>query len=319
MNVPFYPKVSIVIPVYNGSNYLREAIDSALAQTYGNIEVIVVNDGSNDGGKTEAIAKSYGEGIRYFYKENGGVATALNLGIKKAEGEYISWLSHDDVYYPHKIEAQISQLASGEKDIVLYGDFDIIDGESKLIGAVKIGYTNPEHFRYALMTRHPIHGCTALIPMRCFDECGFFDESLRITQDYDMWFRMAKKYRFVHMPENLIKSRAHAEQGSHAMNDLRIAECNELLAGFIKDLTEDELRSAAGKSIAMSYARVAANFYTRGFFKAAKAAAGLSKRGFFYMPFFVGIEMLKLICRPFSLASLRRNYYMINLILKRPK
>ena len=77
----FNPLVSIVIPVYNGENYLKEAIDSALAQTYKNIEVIVVNDGSSD--KTDEICKSYGSKIRYFKKENGGVSTALNLGIEK--------------------------------------------------------------------------------------------------------------------------------------------------------------------------------------------------------------------------------------------
>ena len=80
-----FPLVSIVMPVYNGSNYMREAIDSALAQTYSNIEVIVVNDGSNDDGKTDAIAKEYGDRIRYFIKENGGCASALNLGIKNKD------------------------------------------------------------------------------------------------------------------------------------------------------------------------------------------------------------------------------------------
>lgn len=80
------PLVSIIIPVYNGSNYMREAIDSALAQTYSNIEIIVVNDGSNDDGETRNIALSYGDKIRYFEKENGGVSTALNLGIKNMGG-----------------------------------------------------------------------------------------------------------------------------------------------------------------------------------------------------------------------------------------
>ena len=75
------PLVSIVIPVYNGANYLREAIDSALAQTYSNVEIIVVNDGSDDGGATRDIALSYGDKIRYFAKDNGGVSTALNVGI----------------------------------------------------------------------------------------------------------------------------------------------------------------------------------------------------------------------------------------------
>ena len=81
------PLVSIVIPVYNGSNYLAQAIDSALGQTYPNCEVLVVNDGSDDGGATAELALGYGEKIRYFEKENGGVATALNLGIRQMAGE----------------------------------------------------------------------------------------------------------------------------------------------------------------------------------------------------------------------------------------
>ena len=104
------PKVTIVIPVYNGANYLSEAIESALAQTYRNIEIIVVDDGSNDGGATEKIATSYKDRIRYYKKDNGGVAAALNLGIKKMTGEYFSWLSHDDMYEKTKIEDQVNYL-----------------------------------------------------------------------------------------------------------------------------------------------------------------------------------------------------------------
>src|SRR5256885_962105 len=94
------PLVSIVIPVYNGSNFLRQAIDSALAQTYQNREIIIVNDGSRDDGKTEAAALSYGDKIRYAAKPNGGCGSALNHGIGLMRGDYFSWLSHDDVYYP---------------------------------------------------------------------------------------------------------------------------------------------------------------------------------------------------------------------------
>ena len=90
------PLVSIVIPVFNGENYLKDAIDSAINQTYSNCEIIVVNDGSSDA--TEKIAKSYGKKIRYYKKENGGVSTALNLGLEKMTGDYFSWLSHDDLY-----------------------------------------------------------------------------------------------------------------------------------------------------------------------------------------------------------------------------
>src|SRR5574344_1270331 len=101
-------KVSIVIPVYNGSNYLKQAIDSAINQTYKNIEIIVVNDGSNDDEATEKIALSYGDKIKYYKKVNGGVASALNLALKNMTGKYFSWLSHDDLYYANKIEKQIN-------------------------------------------------------------------------------------------------------------------------------------------------------------------------------------------------------------------
>ena len=98
----FHPKISIVILVYNGANFLSQAIDTALAQTYDNIEIIVVNDGSNDDGATGQVALSYGDKINYFSKPNGGVSSALNYAIEKMQGDYFSWLSHDDLYEPEK-------------------------------------------------------------------------------------------------------------------------------------------------------------------------------------------------------------------------
>ena len=101
------------------SNFLREAIDSALAQTYDNVEVVVVNDGSTDENATEEIAKSYGDKIQYYHKVNGGVASALNLGIEKMKGSYFSWLSHDDKYEKTKIEDQVNVLKSLQSDDVI--------------------------------------------------------------------------------------------------------------------------------------------------------------------------------------------------------
>ena len=138
----FNPKVSIVIPVYNGSDYLEEAIESALNQTYKNIEVIIVNDGSNDNGKTEGVAQSFGHRITYFVKDNGGVASALNYGCEKMTGDFFSWLSHDDVYYPNKIEKQVEYLQSiKDKNIVLYSDFEIIDANSNSTGSFRVPFT----------------------------------------------------------------------------------------------------------------------------------------------------------------------------------
>ena len=122
------PLVSIVIPVYNGADYLAEAIDSAIAQTYSNIEIIVVNDGSTDDGATERVARAYGNRIKYYSKPNGGVATALNYAIKRMNGDYFSWLSHDDVYLPEKVERQIKKLEELDGEmVILYSNVEVID------------------------------------------------------------------------------------------------------------------------------------------------------------------------------------------------
>lgn len=206
------PKVSIIIPVYNGADYLHEAIDSALSQTYENLEIIVVNDGSID--STDEICKSYGNKIRYFSKKNGGVSTALNKGIAEMTGEYFSWLSHDDIYYPNKIEEQIKTLSNIPKNekVVLYSDFEIINEKGESIVMVHNDHDmlikKPE---YALL-RTCLNGITLLIPKKAFDECGVFDTNLRCTQDYTKWKEMMDKYKFVHTSDILTQTRIHRSE-----------------------------------------------------------------------------------------------------------
>jgi len=283
----FAPKVSIVIPVYNGSNYLIDAIDSALAQTYKNIEVIVVNDGSDDEGKSEEIAMRYGNRIRYFHKENGGVSTALNLGIRKMQGEYFSWLSHDDVYYPNKIEAQIQYLRKIEdKNVVLYSDYDIIDANSKLLYKKLIKHVEPNNFRYALITDWLINGCTSLVPKVCFKEVSLFDEKLKTTQDYDLWFNMAKKFNFIHMSEVLIKSRVHVEQGTNSMRDICVEEINNFYCLCLNDIFFNEEIKQTNRVSSLFFFNFAINLQKRGFNKSAQRAlihssAILSDNGIF--------------------------------------
>ncbi len=228
------PLVSIIIPVYNGANYMREAINSALEQTYKHCEIIVVNDGSSDDGATEKIAQSYGNSIVYRLKENGGVATALNYGIQASNGEYISWLSHDDVYYPHKIEKQIEFLETVGKKTVLYSDFDLINALSNIIATVHVDAPEPEMIAPALLAATPIHGCTVLVPKVAFDTVGLFNPRLRTVQDYDMWLRFSYHYPFYHMREVLVRGRQHPEQDSVKVRRLCKSEsaafCGELIA-----------------------------------------------------------------------------------------
>lgn len=249
----YSPLVSIIIPVYNGANYMREAIDSALAQTYKNIEIIVVNDGSKDNRKTEEIALSYGDKIRYFSKENGGCASALNIGIKNMQGEYFSWLSHDDVYYPNKIEHQINILSKlDNKNTVVYCGYELIDEKSRLLGFIRLDDKYPkEKLNISLfpVLRGLVYGCALLIPAKYFKKIGVFDESLKYTQDYNLWFKLFRIAHIYFDSEVLVKCRQHLAQTSRTdINQLE--ECEELWSGFLKELTEEEMLTMGKSSIA---------------------------------------------------------------------
>jgi len=274
------PLISIVIPVFNGADYLDMAIHSALAQSYPNIEVLVVNDGSTDDGVTERIALSYGDRIRYFSKPNGGVGSALNLAITEMHGDYFSWLSHDDLYAPQKLKSQMEfllGLPSAIRDrTIVYSDYSIFTSDPDKSIPVRIQSMQPECFRYWITVGNSLHGCTLLIPKSAFEECGVFDETLRTTQDYDLWFRMAGKFRFQHMPEVLVKARSHADQGTRRMADVALRECNQLLSDFVRKLTPAELLESTNSTSAHAYAKIAASFWHRGLSSAAYCAARIS-------------------------------------------
>jgi hypothetical protein len=236
--------VSIIIPVYNGSNYLGEAIDSALSQTYRNIEVIVVNDGSDDGNATKSIALSYGNTIRYFSKPNGGVSTALNFGIREMKGEYFSWLSHDDKYKPDKIEKQMGFLAALEDNkTILYGSYEIINHKSKKIDIVQFDKLYPiSQLNKPLFPifRGLANGCSMLVHRSHFERVGQFDESLRTTQDYDMWFRMFRGAKVSYCPGIYLQMRFHSEQTGRK-DQKHISECDELWCWMLREITSSEM------------------------------------------------------------------------------
>lgn len=247
----FNPLVSIVIPVFNGSNFLNEAIDSAIAQTYKNIEIIVVNDGSNDEGHTEAIALGYGDKIRYFQKTNGGVATALNVAAKEVNGEYFSWLSHDDCYAPNKIEEQINYLTQlselDRRKAIVYSDFSIFNTRVDHAIPVVTERVPAEEFTYWLATKSRLHGCSLLIPMRLIQVEGGFNEDLQTTQDYEFWFRLALKYEFHQLKKNLLYSRVHETQTSFVLSEIAKEEGIELHEFFLVQLASYNKKNNVSK------------------------------------------------------------------------
>jgi len=206
------PRVSIVIPVYNGANYIREAIDSALAQMSSDVEVIVVNDGSRDGGATAEIARSYGDRIRFIEKENGGVSTALNRGIAEMRGEWFCWLSHDDRYLPAKTATQLAFLERNPNVRIVGCDFQLIDAQ---------GHVRGEHHEPLRVVRTGLElisswvfGCGLMIHRSALEEAGKFNESNRTTQDLEMWFRLLERNPIHLLRDVLAQLRQHEEAGS---------------------------------------------------------------------------------------------------------
>ena len=236
------PKVSIIIPVYNGSNYVALAIESALRQTYKNIEIIVVNDGSTD--DTDAICKKYGNKIVYLPKENGGVSTALNYGIKNMTGEYFSWLSHDDLYYPEKIQTEIDYLNEHSllsKRAILYSNYSIMDGEGNPYQDIIYNTYDLNKYDDFSLLKMAINGLSLLIPKKAFDECGEFDPNLRCVQDYELWLRMLKKgYRFIHIPKSLVVTRLHSLQVTNTSPKVR-TEGNKFWIDLIKSYNKKDI------------------------------------------------------------------------------
>ena len=211
--------VSIVIPTYNRADFLPQAIDSALDQTYRNIEVIVVDDGSTD--YTLDVCRRYAGRIRYIRKENGGIGSALNVGIRNMRGEWFKWLSSDDYLQPEAVELLLQRAHEANAKIA-YSSYMLVDERRRVIGF------HPEHeksflgFAAELVQGHVGNGSSVLIHKCVFEKVGVFDEHLKVGEDYDFWLRacLIHRIRFCCLQAFTVNYRVHRGQlRFHFMSD----------------------------------------------------------------------------------------------------
>lgn len=225
MAYSYEPLISIIIPVYNGENYLEIAIKSALNQSYKNIEVIIIDDGSID--NTCNIYNKYKNKIRIFKKKNGGVSTALNYGISVMKGEYFSWLSHDDVYTKDKILNQIKILQNlDNRNKIIFGNSFSIDSFGSVSGRIRIQKILKKEYLnnpWVIIAFGFFSGCTFLIPKKNFNG-NKFNEKLLCTQDYDLWLKFCQKNEFFFDKSISVKSRVHKSAGSSNLTEKDILE-----------------------------------------------------------------------------------------------
>ena len=205
------PLVSVIIPAYNAQLYIERTISSVLAQTYRNLEVLVVDDGSKDNTAriVEDIARKDPR-VTLVQKTNGGVAAARNLGIEKSSGEFVAPIDADDIWYPQNIEKQVQAMLRGGDSVGLVYSWSIdIDEDDIPTGAFRAPRIEGEVYTTLICHDFIANASSCLIRRVCFQKVGNYDSNLKKQngqggEDWDMYLRIAEQYQFRAVPEFLV-------------------------------------------------------------------------------------------------------------------
>ena len=224
------PLVSVIIPTYNRRAMLVEAVDSVLAQSYRDRELIVVDDGSTDGTAGD-LAMRFGARLRVIVQSRSGVAAARNAGVGAARGDYIAFLDSDDFWLPQKLERQIDFMLAADAAIS-QTDEVWIRNDVRVNPKKKHRKPSGDVFRPSLELCL-VSPSAVLMTRELFDRIGGFDESFPVCEDYDLWLRIARNHRIELLPERLVVKRGgHRDQLSHStwgLDRYRIRALKKLL------------------------------------------------------------------------------------------
>jgi len=206
------PVVSVVMAVYNGKEFLREAIESILDQTFRNFEFVIINDGSVDG--TDAILDDYARlsaHLRVYRQSNQGLITSLNTACQLARGTYIARMDADDIAFPDRLERQVSFLMTHANVAVLGGAAQVIDRSGRPISLIRYPTTNSE-IKAALFTYSCFVHPTVMMSKDAFLALGGYRKPFLHAEEYDLWLRMAERYELGNLADPVLYYRVHPQQ-----------------------------------------------------------------------------------------------------------
>lgn len=207
------PLVSVVIPIYNYSRFITQAIESVLDQTFRDLEVIVVDDGSTD--ETAQMVGRFGDRVRYVYQANRGPNAARNTGIREARGSCVAFLDADDYWLPRKLELQVPLIEGSPKVGLVYSGMYLFDSDTgAIIGQHPLGHCRRGPVLRQLFMEQFVPSPTALTRREVFHEVGYFDENVVGPDDWDMWLRIAAIYEFDYVAQPLAMYRVHTSWAS---------------------------------------------------------------------------------------------------------
>jgi len=238
--------VSVVIPVYNSEKFLEECLDSILAQTYKNIEIIAVDDGSTD--SSLDILNRYSDKVNVFSQKNNGLASTLNFGIDKMNGNWLRWFSPDDLMYPQAMEILVKE-SKRYPNTVIYSNWDIIDENGIMLREFnESDYNNLSNFDYnvRLLDGQQINVNTTLIPSSLLEKCKLreLDDPVAIDYDFFLCSALLHNAKFHLISKPLVKYRIHSDQMSHK----NISKTLDYISGI-----KDEILAHLDESIQKKY------------------------------------------------------------------
>ncbi|MGO8669950.1 MAG: glycosyltransferase [Capsulimonadaceae bacterium] len=250
------PNVAAIIPCYNRTRYLREAIDSALGQTYPSIEIIAVDDGSTD--STSSVLASYGDAIRVIRQENAGTAAARNTGIAASTAPFLAWLDSDDRWRPEKIAAQVQVMRAFPQAAVVYTACRMVDAAGNPLQCrqeqappldlpISLDNCGGREVRAGirvdvlrmLVVESQVMPSSCLVRRGALDEAGPFDPNYRFSEDWELNFRLARRFPYAYVDAPLTDYRVHADSKSqdrrpHALGRLELRHAIEAARAEIR-------------------------------------------------------------------------------------
>ena len=219
------PRVSVIIPTYNRSRYIAEAIRSVQAQTHRDVEIIVADDGSTD--DTSQIMAGFGDSVSYLPLEHQGQPAATrNNGLERATGEFVALLDSDDLFMPHKLALQLTAFESHPQTGMVYSDgYYFRDDPTRPVGALLGGMSTPSGDVLTELLRGNFLMSPAMLLIRrsCLDAVGLFDERTDFfaVEDYDLWLRIAARFPVAYVPGDVAAIRRHRQSISRDVASLR--------------------------------------------------------------------------------------------------
>lgn len=279
MPVSTHPLVSVVIPVYNGQDYIEEAINSVLAQTYPNLEIIVVDDGSTD--NTPHLLKKYTAQekiilLSHQNRQNMGVSHSRKLAVTSAKGEYIAFLDADDIFLPQKITVQLEALKQDPEIVLCHSNIQPFSPTGHYPDVLNKHFNlAPAPYKYQfnqlpnVLSENPICNSTVIVRTDILNNLSFVSKQLFQVEDWLMWTLIGAKGYFLYLPQQLIRYRYHSASATNKFLSNPLAQDYANLEFYLSLLSRTEdaaLRSLTIEALQSSLINLV-NTYTESHFQ----------------------------------------------------